>query len=82
MDGPPEVRREKPPTYDLPFVVEYVVIPLAVNVTSTVLIGVATRLFRRYRPDSTAKAELVDESQDDQRVVAITADPETEPPAA
>jgi len=82
MDGQPEVRRDKPATY-MPPMMELVVIPLAVNVASTVLVGLATRIYHKYRPDSDARAELTERSEDRRGdlTIAISAAPDAEPPA-
>ena len=60
MAGPPEVRRERPVTY-LPTLVEFVVIPLAVNLGSTVLIELTARIYRKYRPEGRVRHELADD---------------------
>ena len=68
MAGPPEVRRERPVTY-LPTLVEFVVIPLTVNLASTVLIDLVVRVYRRYRPDGGAHIAL---AADDDRTIEVT----------
>jgi hypothetical protein len=81
MSGRPEVRREKPATY-LPEVMELVVIPLAVNVASTVLIDIATRLFRKYRPEGGADVKEVEFArQDGDRTLATAPADDADPPA-
>lgn len=80
MSRQPEVRREKPTTY-LPEVMELVVIPLAVNVASTVLIAIANRLYRKYRPEGGANVKEVEAAgQDGDRTLATAPADDAEPP--
>jgi hypothetical protein len=83
MAGPPEVRVEQSVTY-LPTVVEFVVIPLTVNLASTVLIALAGRIYRQYRPDGGVRHELADdlEAGDGRTIETIPGDgTDDEPPA-
>ncbi|WP_433830815.1 hypothetical protein ACQP2E_11850 [Actinoplanes sp. CA-015351] len=65
MDASPEVHRSTPTHYDFPQIVEFVVIPLAVNVGSTVLIELVTRLYRKCRPLAGDDVAAVEETTDD-----------------
>ncbi len=71
LDGPPEVHRRGPSTY-LPSLVEFVVLPLAVNVGSTVLIALSTRIYRKYRPGADAAVDTTAEDGDDGDQILVT----------
>jgi hypothetical protein len=82
LDGPPEVRRRKPATY-LPTMVEFVVLPLAVNVASTILIDLTVRLYRKYRPAADPPVKAIEEDGDgDVDRVIVTRPAEAEAPGA
>jgi hypothetical protein len=83
LGGPPIVRRERVDSYDLPTVIELVVIPLAVNVASTVLIDLATRLYGKYRPGHRADVKAVELAEEGQRALIVkgSADADAEPQA-
>jgi hypothetical protein len=60
LAGPPTTLRPRPTTY-LPGVVEFVVIPLAINLGSSLLIEITKQLLRRHRPGVDAEAANVEE---------------------
>lgn len=75
LTGPPEARRERPGVF-LPGVVEFVVLPLAVNVASTILIDLTTRIYRRYRPAEMPVVEEIPDGDGDRTVVTRRPDQE------
>jgi hypothetical protein len=71
LAGEPGVRQQPTTTYHLPEVIEYVVIPLAVNLGSSGLIEITRRLLEKYRPGAKASIEVLD-SEDGGQTVVIT----------
>ncbi|SDS86968.1 hypothetical protein [Actinoplanes derwentensis] len=71
LAGQPEVHRERPGTFDWQTVVEFLVVPLAVNVASDILVGITTRLYQHYRPGGTAAVSVPEVTGDQDRTVVV-----------
>jgi hypothetical protein len=78
LAGAPGVRQQPATTYHLPGVIEYVVIPLAVNLGSSGLIAITQRLLEKLRPGAKAAIEVIDTSDGGKAVVVSPDEPEDE----
>jgi hypothetical protein len=78
---PPEVHRQPATTFHLPGLIEYVVVPLAVNLGSSGLIEITKRLLEKYRPGAKVHVEAIETEGGDTTVVITDGEDQEETPS-